>query len=209
MTSPTDIFRDSVTAMLCNVHTALPGIVKAYDPVTNKATIQPALNKNFTSGVEPMPILENVPIMFPTNIVFPVNNGDYVLLIFAERSMDLWLSVGGQVTPNDPRKFDLSDAIAIPGLMPFTQTYPNNNNQDYVISFQGSTITIKDDGDVLIKTANKVAIGKSTAELLGLFDQLLDSLIANLGLAAPYPGVVTDATAIKVLLTTIKGTIPP
>lgn len=65
MTTPTDIFREAVNAMLCNVHTSLPGIVVDYDGSTNKATIQPALNKNFTSGEMPMPILENVPILFP------------------------------------------------------------------------------------------------------------------------------------------------
>jgi len=213
MTSPTDIFRDSVNAMLCNVHTSLPGIVVSYDATNNKATIQPALNKNFTSGEVPMPILESVPIMFPNNIVFPVNKGDYVLLIFVERSIDLWLSVGGQVTPTDPRKFDLSDAIAIPGLMPFTQTYPNNNNTDYIISFGGSTITIKPNGDIQIKTASKVAIGNPLVELLDVVSQILGFIANPVGVAVPavpFTGPLVDAAtaaALKIQLDTIKGTI--
>lgn len=213
MTSPTDIFRDSVNAMLCNVHTSLPGIVVSYDATNNKATIQPALNKNFTSGEVPMPILESVPIMFPNNIVFPVNEGDYVLLIFIERSIDLWLSVGGQVTPTDPRKFDLSDAIAIPGLMPFTQTYPNNNNTDYIISFGGSTITIKPNGDIQIKTASKVAIGNPLVELLDVVSQILGFIANPVGVAVPavpFTGPLVDAATaadLKIQLDTIKGTI--
>ena len=214
MTTPTDIFRDSVNAMLCNVHTSLPGIVKGYDPLTNKATIQPALNKNFTSGVMPMPVLENVPIMFPKNIRFPVNNGDYVLLIFSERSLDLWLSVGGQVTPTDPRKFDLSDAIAIPGLIPFTTTFPNNNNQDFVIDYSGSSITIKQNGDIIIKTGNKVAIGNPTAELLDLVSQLMALLRGSVVMGAAFGGPLNPAFTAQVLLVenqlnAIKGTIPP
>lgn len=212
MTTPTDIFRDSVNAMLSNVHTSLPGIIVSYDSTTNKATIQPALNKNFTSGVMPMPLLENVPVLFPKNITFPILEGDYVLLIFVERSIDLWLSVGGQVTPTDPRKFDLSDAIAIPGLMPFTQTY-SNNNLDYVITFAGSQIAIKPDGAVIIKTASTVAIGNPIVELLDVVSQILGFISNPVGVAVPavpFTGPLVDAAsaaALKILLDTIKGSI--
>ncbi len=207
MTTPSDMFRDSVFSLLNGINTSQPGIVVSFDPSTNKANIQPALNKAFLSGEMAQPILSNVPIMFPQNITFPINIGDYVLLIFSQRSLDLWLSVGGRVTPNDPRKFDLSDAIAIPGLKPFNSDFSANNGTDFKISFAGSEIKILANGNIEIKTSNKVAIGKSTAELLDLFDKLLDSIIANLANAPPYPVVVSDAVAIKVLLATIKGTI--
>lgn len=214
MTNPTEIFRDSVNAMLCNVHTSLPGIVVSYDANSNKATIQPALNKNFTSGPMPMPILESVPIMFPKNITFPVQPGDYVLLIFVERSIDLWLSVGGQVTPTDPRKFDLSDAIAIPGLVPFTETFPNNNNQDFVINYVGSTMRIKQDGAVVIETASTIAIGTQITELLDVVSQILSFIANPVGVAVPsvpFTGPLVDsanAAALKIQLDLIKGTIP-
>lgn len=214
MTTPPDIFRDSVNSILCNVHTSLPGIVKSYDAASNKATIQPALNKNYTSGEMAMPLLENVPVLFPNNIRFPINVDDYVLLIFTERSMDLWLSVGGQVTPTDPRKFDLSDAIAIPGLMPFTQTYPNNNNQDFVIEYSGSSITIKPDGAVVINTATTIAIGNQIAELLDVVSQILGFIANPIGVnvpSVPFTGPLADAAtsaALQVQLDLIKGTIP-
>lgn len=212
MTTPTDIIRQAVDAKLCNVHTALPGIVVDYDPVTNKATIQPALNKNYSSGVIPMPILENVPIMFPNFIKFPVVEGDYVLLIFAERSLDLWLSVGGQVTPTDPRKFDLSDAIAIPGLMPFVETFPDNNNADFVLNYAGSSITIKENGDILIDTSNKVAIGNSTSELLDLVSQLMTLLQGSAVMGPAFngplnPAFIANVALIQAELDAIKGTI--
>lgn len=211
MTCPSDIFRESVNAMLCNVHTSLPGIVKSYDPNTNKATIQPALNKAFTSGTMPMPILENVPIIFPKNITFPIENGDYVLLIFAERSLDLWLSVGGQVTPTDPRKFDLSDAIAIPGLVPFTETYPDNNNQDFVIKYAGSSITIKQTGAILIDTASTVAIGTSTDELLKIVSDLLFQLSISVTTPVTNPiaggGPLGVYDNLRTQIENIRGTI--
>ena len=219
MTSPTDIFRDSVNAILCNVHTALPGIVVSYDASENKATIQPALNKNFSSGAMPMPILENVPVQFPNNIKFPILKDDYVLLIFVERSIDLWLSVGGQVTPTDPRKFDLSDAIAIPGLMPFSDVSGDYNNEDFIIEYQGSKIIIQKDGSIQINTANKVAIGNQTVELLQKISDTLAGIAAITTTIVvppggiPLPGVpfpIDNAltfTTIKSQIDSIKGTI--
>ncbi len=212
MTSPTDIIRGAINARLNDVHTALPGIVVSYDSTSNKATIQPALNKNFTNGVQPLPILENVPVMFPNYIRPPINEGDYVLLIFAERSIDLWLSVGGQVTPTDPRKFDLSDAIAIPGLMPFTQTFPESNNQDFIISYAGSTITIKENGDILIETSNKVAIGTQENELLKIVSDLLQQLSISVSTAVgqPIQGALpaTIYSGLKAQIEAIRGVIP-
>lgn len=218
MTNPTDIMRESIWSVLNNVHTALPGIVKSYDPLTNKATIQPALNKNFKTGPMEMPVMENIPILFQSggsfSINFPIISGDYVLLIFCERSIDLWKSVGGQVTPNDPRKFHLSDAIAIPGLMPFSGFVSNNNGDDFVMSFEGSSIRIKSDGSVIIETSNTVAIGNQSAELLDIVSQILQLLQSTTAVnvpATPFTGPLTisaAALALQTQLDTIKGVIP-
>lgn len=166
MSSPTDIFRDSVYSVLNSVHTALPGIVKSFDPSTNKATIQPALNKKYVTGPMPMPILENVPVMFPRggdfSMTFPLKEGDYVLLIFIERSIDLWVSVGGQVTPDDPRKFDLSDAIAIPGIMPFNGSFPENDNESFSLIIGQSRFKISSDGTFCFHNSTNELMEKIT-----------------------------------------------
>lgn len=216
MTTSSDIISNSIWSVLNNVHTALPGIVKEYDPTTNKATIQPALNKAFTTGEMPMPLLPNVPIMFPGsssfNITFPVNVGDYVLLIFMERSIDLWKAVGGQVTPKDPRKFDLSDSIAIPGLQPFNGDFSNRNNNDFEINFSGSSITIDSSGAIQIKTASTIAIGNSVTELLDMISQLMVLLQGSAVMGAAFGGPLNPAFIANVLLLqqridAIKGTI--
>lgn len=200
MTTPTDIIRGAIDARLNTLHTALPGIVVSYDPDSNKATIQPALNKNYVTGMQPMPILENVPVMFPNFIRFPVNEGDYVLLVFAERSLDLWLSVGGQVTPTDPRKFDLSDAIAIPGLVPFTETFSDNNNQDFVINYAGSNIRIESNGNIIIETGNRVGIGNATTEVLNILSQLMGLLQGPAVMGAAFGGPLNPAFTAQVAL---------
>lgn len=214
--TPNDIINNSIWSVLNNVHTALPGIIKSYDPATNIASVQPALNKAFKSGEMPMPILNNVPVMFPGgaafNITFPVNEGDYVLLIFIERSIDLWKAVGGQVTPKDPRKFDLSDAIAIPGLQPLNGDFSNRNNNDFEINFAGSSIKIAADGAIQIKTSTTVAIGNPTTELLQVLSTLMTYLqgaaVTGTTLGGPLnPAFTALVSALQLQLDAIKGTI--
>lgn len=212
MTTPTDILRGAISNFMNNVHTALPGIFVSYDPSENKAVVQPALNKNYTSGMMPMPILDNVPVLFPPNVFFPINEGDYCLLVFSERALDPWLNAGGQVTPTDPRKFDLSDAIAIPGLMPFNGDFSSNNNQDFVINYSGSEIRINLNGDVIIKTSNKVAIGTPSTEVLDVISQLMTLLQGAVVMGPSFNGPLNVAftsqvQALQVQLDAIKGTI--
>jgi hypothetical protein len=54
------------------------------------------------------------------DLVVPVEVGDTGLLVFADDSLDIWLSKGGLVDPLDDRHHALSDAVFIPGLRPFS-----------------------------------------------------------------------------------------
>src|SRR5579862_3452744 len=99
--SLTDAIRQAILYQLNNIHTALPASVVSYDYTVQKGSFQPLLNKVWTDGtVTPMPILENVPVIFPraggASLTFPVNVGDTALLLLIERSTDLWLTQGGQ-----------------------------------------------------------------------------------------------------------------
>ena len=215
--TPSQIINNTIQASLENVHTATIGIIQSYDSSTGKATIQPAINKQFTTGAEPMPLLYNVPIIFPRSqnftMSFPISIGDYVLVIFCERSIDLWKSVGGQVNPNDVRKFDLSDGVAIPGILPFSSTQPNPIGTDFVISFGGSEIRISPSGAIQIKTGSTVAIGNPITELLDVVSQILSYISNPVGVnvpSVPFVGPLVDAAAaaaLKIQLDLIKGTI--
>lgn len=75
-------------------------------------------------------------------MTFPVKPGDGCLLIFAERSLDEWKDGGGEVTPNDPRAMDLSDAVALMGFVHFGG---GGGPSDAVeIKMGGSVVTMKD-----------------------------------------------------------------
>lgn len=216
--SLTDAIRNAILYQLNNTHTALPAKIVSYEFKTKKAQVQPLINKKYTDGTnEPLPILNNVPVLFPfaggASITFPVNAGDYCLLIFCERSLDNFLSTGQQSTPTDPRKFDLSDGVAIMGLLPFTENSPVASNNELLIAYGGSEIKITSNGDVTIKTANKVAIGNMSVEVLDVLSQALSFIANPVGVvvpATPFTGALVDASAaaaLKIQLDTIKGTI--
>lgn len=200
-----------------NIHVSLPASIVSYDFQKQKAVVQPLLNKSWADGTEtPMPILENVPVIFPrsggASLTFPVNEGDTCLLVFIERSTDLWLTVGGQVTPDDSRKFDLSDAVAIMGLFPFVENSEADNNDDVILSYAGSYIRIQKNGSVQVKTSNKVAVGNSTDELLDILDQLLGLLQGLTVMGTAFGGplnatFVINVGTLQTKLNNIKGAI--
>ena len=110
-------------SLMRDIHTCMPGIVTAFDRDTQTATVQPCLQRKF-KGMEPQNLtpFENVPIVYPGSgdlwLVFDIEVGSYVLLVFSERAIATWMEKGDVVDPEMRRTFNLSDAIAIPGLLP-------------------------------------------------------------------------------------------
>lgn len=116
-----DLLEAAIATHLENTHTAIPGVVVSGGG--GLVNVKPSLNRMLRDGtVEEMPVIPNVPVWFPrgggASITWPVGAGDGCLLIFAERSLDEWKGSGGSVSPDDPRRHGLSDAIAFVGLNP-------------------------------------------------------------------------------------------
>jgi hypothetical protein len=103
-----------------SLRVAMPGEVRAFNAQTQLADVQPLL-PDVTGGLlETLPIISAVPVQFPGGGGFaetwPVTIGDPCLLVFADRSLETWISRGGVVAPLDERAHELSDAIAILGI---------------------------------------------------------------------------------------------
>lgn len=214
--NPADVFRNVFNNMISSMHTCMPATIISFDAEECKASIQPSLNRAYLSGELPYPVIENVPVMFPRAgdffLTYPLANGDPCLVIFSERSLDLWKSVGGQLTPDDPRKFDISDAIIIPGLYSFNQKLEGVSGNDVVFSFKGSKVTIKQDGNISIETSNKIAIGTQTNELLDIISQLMVLLqgatVMGTAFGGPLnPTFIAQVNALQLKIDAIKGTI--
>jgi len=126
------------------MHTAMPARVESYDSSEQRVSVKPivrraAILEDDTRDAESLPIIEGVPVLFPGagsfKITFPISKGDIVLLIFSEGSLDKWLDTGAvDVDPDDDRRNALTDAIAIPGLLPFAAPTDQVDSSALVIS---------------------------------------------------------------------------
>lgn len=207
MNSFSQILKQAIQYNLLGIHTALPGQIESYDYSQQKADVKPLIKRNYKDGeVTALPVITSVPVIWPragnASLTFPLNKGDGVLLVFSERSMDTWLSIGSDAVPGDPRKFDLSDAIAIPGLYPFCTSGLAENNADVLLRHGEAKFKLD--------SSAKIAIGNDSQELLDLLDQLLTALIQTTvptALGPQHLSKVTDGTIgqIQSDLDEIKG----
>lgn len=156
-----------VSTVLADVHTSMPGTIVSYDPATRRAIVRPALSKQLADGrVLPAPQIVSVPVIFPTGggagMTYPLAPGDGVQLHFSERSLEAWHSGGGAI-PDDPRSFDLSDAIAVPGLNHGGATaaaHPTN----MVVYFGAASIALTPAGGIILTApAGITLIGPTNA----------------------------------------------
>jgi hypothetical protein len=216
--SMADAIRNAILYQLNGIHTTMPGQIISYDFTTQKASVQPTINKVWTDEtISQMPVLENVPVIFPesggASITFPVVVGDTCLILVCERSITEWLLNGGIQSPNDPRKLDLTDAVAIMGLKPFNAVFPpRTNNTDLVINFAGSTITITNTGAIKIDTATSIALGTPAVELINQLFTVFTALMADPALWAllttAKPAIINFITNMSPYPVGIGGTLP-
>lgn len=142
-----------------NFFVCRPARVNSYDASTQTVNCTPTLRrtKETPDGneVREPALIEDVPVCFPRGggyfVSFPIKAGDYVLLVFADRALDLWLENGGIVDPVLLRRHSVKDAIAIPGVYPAPDALSDASGSDMVLGKDGgSQITINDAGDVSI-----------------------------------------------------------
>lgn len=202
-----NVIKMAIENRLAGVHVSLPAKIESYDPATQKANIKPLIKREYQDGTkESLPVINNVPVIWPgmtTGILsFPVKAGDTVLAVFSERSLDVWLSKGGEVEPNDRRKHDISDAIAIPGLFSFADVPGLADPSSAIFKFGDAQLSLNKDG--------KLALGNQAAELLDLFEQTLAAIEAMTTATSigPQPPLnVAQFTAIKTTLANLKGSL--
>lgn len=142
------------------IHTAIPGRIDAYDAATRKATVQPLVNHWFQNGdvSAKIPAIREVPVMVMGNstalIEVELSVGDGCLIIFAETGIGDYLNSNGKqvVDSDDPARFQLTDAICIPFLFPFS-----------AVPKPLSSLSLRKDGSVSLKAGSGAEISLSKA----------------------------------------------
>lgn len=152
-----DALNQMIERKLSEVNTSAPGVVVSYDAAKNRAVVRPSMPKRLAEDdpLAPPPIVE-VPITWPasnggkSSFTHPLQPGDGVMLSFQQRSLENWLG-GNNGIPDDPRQFDLSDCVAVPGCAP-TGIVADPN--DVVLKFNQSEVRITNDNVIHIGNSN-------------------------------------------------------
>jgi hypothetical protein len=138
-----EIVEDQATS---DLRTALPAKVVEYDHDVQKAKVDPIVDASFIepeSGereTKSMPQIPGVPVAFPSagdvQVTYPLSEGDTVLVLWSERSLDEWLATAADSTqPSDNRRHDVTDAMAIPALRSFANAIEATTD-DYVVNVE-------------------------------------------------------------------------
>lgn len=208
-----EVIREHILSQLSEMHIALPGRVESYDPVKQMASIQPVIKQAFIDEegarqVERLPVIPGVPVQFPQGggyrLTFPIAAGDSGLLVFSETSLDVWLSVGGEVDPLDDRRSHLTDAIFIPGVRSFAAPISDAHQTKLSLG--------KESGPQLFIGDNKIQLGGETSvQGAGLGENIEDYLLSlspaslrtwlqglatAIGYLTPYPSLATLKSSI-------------
>lgn len=178
------IIENIIKKLIGEIHTTSIGVIEKFDPETQLATIQPAINyldyfdkgKEYTLTDTKYPLLVNVPVIFPGggdwHLTFPVKKGDECILMYTERSIGNWKKFGGVGDQSSlGRRHSMQDAIAIVGvnskvnpLPQFNDTEPELRNRDGDIKLTMSSTGMTLTGDLVVTGSIDVAGGNWTVD---------------------------------------------
>lgn len=111
------------------INTTLDGTVVSYDRATQRATVQPKLERKFGDNNLKAPELQEIKVAMPGGggygVHYDMKAGDPVVLHVRQRSVDTSQTDGSDANGAPGRMHDLSDAIAYPGGGPDSNTMDN------------------------------------------------------------------------------------
>jgi hypothetical protein len=153
MTTPslTELFQAAIDARLTDLSVAIPGKVLAYDAAHQTVDVAPQVQRViFTDDgektLEALPPVPAVPLAFPRgggfHITFPMQVGDFVLIVFCDRSIDSWVASGDLADPGDLRAHHPSNAVAYPGVYPSTRALAATHAANLVLGKPGVEIHV-------------------------------------------------------------------
>jgi Phage protein Gp138 N-terminal domain len=131
MTTVRDLSLSALLARVVNdkaakLRVAMPARVTSFDEGKLTCDVQP-LQPDIVTGedgepfVEPLPVIPDVPVWFvgagQYAVTHPIAVGDQCLLVFCDRTLDTWAQTGRATVSKDPRAHDLTDAVALFGLV--------------------------------------------------------------------------------------------
>lgn len=176
----TDVFRTAFLEQMKGVNTSIPGHVLSFNPATQRAQIQPGIQRVDINGAAfNIPPIIDVPVSFPGDdfiLEHEITNGCEGSVYFSQRCIDSWKSSGGVAANPYGRFHDMQDAWFIPGIRSIPNVIQNfANNGIRIRNSSGSVyVWIKSDGTitasngnaaVTINPDNSLSVGNSSGNM--------------------------------------------
>ncbi len=198
-------------------YTSAPAIVLSVYGAGEKqmVDIQLVVNRVLRSGAsESLPPIGGVPVIFPGSLTsqlsFPINVGDTVLAVFCQSDIENFkLGNGRPLNAKTERRHHINDAVAIPGLFPFTKARNNpalrnlgHNTKDTVLVHNIGTseeceVRLKENGDVKITTPTTFEVLCKTMKVTASSSITVDSPATTWTGAITQSGDYTQTGAYK------------
>lgn len=222
MKSPREVIDRIMLDWRSATHSAFPAQISAYDAALGTVDVVPGIQREVPTdnptepwALEKLPLLYNVPVMWPRGggfaMTFPLRAGDWVLVVCAEQSTLLWRQTGlTHEAPGLIDPFGLNGLVALPGWFPDSAKLQGVSSSELVIGTEDGTTALRmnangtvrvgdADTSVHLKTDGTVHVGADGVPLAlaPLVDALLDGLATQI--AAVIPGTGQAAVAIKAI----------
>jgi hypothetical protein len=196
-----DVIRAGIHSAAADLHVSIPATVVRVELGRGLVDAQPLVKDIFEGQAASVPVITNVPIVWPGaggfRLTFPIAVDDVVLLVFSDRSLDLWLEKGGEVDPKDPRRHALSDAIAIPGLRSFNAPWSGASADGVTLGKDGGTQVKVKDGAIELggnaKAVARVDDAVAAASNMATWIAAVNTALLGPGVGQPLVGVAVVA----------------
>lgn len=205
----TQVIRNAFDAMSADLHTWLPGKVETFHADDFTVDVTPMLKRKYKGeSAVTLPTLPRVPLAIPRAgtawFKMPVKEGDQVILLFCERSLDRWFDLGGIQDPQDARRHHLSDAVAIPGVYDRKQALTAKGAATSLeIAFGDAWIEITADGKIKIRNQAGADLLSSLSDLVGALQSA--TTMTTMGPQPLDVATQTKLATIKTQIDSLKG----
>lgn len=164
------LVRLGIQEALFEARTIVPAKVTKWIPEKQAIQCQPLIRRKRIIDeeivVDDYPELSQVPVSFPRwggfVIRMPLQEGDIVTLVIADREIERWLAGDGAspVTPRGYRTNSLDDAIAYPGLAPWGSPIADLDDGELVIGREDGAgeLRIGADGTLTVSSNTEVRL---------------------------------------------------
>ena len=207
-----DVLNDLRNSIFANLNCIQIGKIESINKEEQTVEIQIQMKRTINNEKSvSYPLLVDCPLIVMQGggafLEFPVNAGDYCLVLFNDRNIDIWWDTANITEPLTKRKHSLSDGFALVGINPKTSVIGLTGDK-VILNATGYPLDIKTDKDITINDGadnavrysalNTAMINQDTAtngELTKLTTTLTAVVTAFTALGVPIPpyvqGVIT------------------